>query len=280
MVHGSGSAIREGAVPFEPMIEIFLRNGYAVFSWDKPGSGKSKGQFDGNRQLSQRADILLDGINSLSEIPDINPTEIGLWGISQAGWIMPLVLEKSDIVDFIIVVSGGGEDSIEQMAYQVGQRVLCEGGSIEQAVTIEEYWPKFAKAIEYSAYREAAEILLSTPGVSDYTGLKLVEEEDWKPRSRNNDAFIDPMNIIEHVRIPVLAFFGELDKNIDPVQGAEAYEEALLKAGNRDYQVITIAGVNHVMMSAKTGCISEEDGREFIPEYLVTLETWLQHLPR
>jgi hypothetical protein len=28
-----------------PLIEIFLRTGYAVFSWDKPGSGESTGKF-------------------------------------------------------------------------------------------------------------------------------------------------------------------------------------------------------------------------------------------
>jgi pimeloyl-ACP methyl ester carboxylesterase len=262
------------------MIEIFLRNGYAVFSWDKPGSGESTGQFDGGKQLSQRADILAAGISALSEIPDINPVGIGLWGISQAGWVMPPAIDMSENVDFMIVVSGGGEDSIEQMAYQIGQKVICEGGSAEQAVTVEEYWPKSAKATEYSDYREAIEILFTIPGVSDYTGLKLVDEEDWKPRSSDGDAFINPMNTIEHFRIPVLAFFGELDKNIDPVQGAKAYEEALRKAGNLDYRVITIPGVNHVMMSANTGCIGEEDGREFIPEYLVTLETWLRHLSK
>ena len=45
MAHGSGSAIRYGAVPFEPLIEIFLRNGFAVLSWDKPGNGESRGMY-------------------------------------------------------------------------------------------------------------------------------------------------------------------------------------------------------------------------------------------
>ena len=92
------------------------------------------------------------------------------------------------------------------------------------------------------------------------------------------DAFFDPMEIIERTTIPVLAFFGELDKNIDPVQGAQAYEAALQTAGNQDYQVEVIPDVAHVLMPAKTGCIGESGGQEYALEYLKTLESWLQHL--
>jgi pimeloyl-ACP methyl ester carboxylesterase len=264
MVHGSGNATRNGAVPFTPMIEIFLRNGYAVFSWDKPGSGKSTGQLDGEYELTQRATILADGIKVLVDHPAIDPARIGLWGLSQAGWVMPLALELTGDADFMIVVSGGAEDSIEQMAFQVGQQAIKSGGSVEQAALVEEYWPRIAKANEYSEYRQAVEILLEIPGVKNYTGLELAEEDNWKPWPRDIDAFIDPIEVIEHTTIPVLAFFGELDKNIDPVQGAEAYESALQKAGNKDYQIEFLPDVAHVFVSR--------------PEYLETLEVWLQHL--
>ena len=74
------------------------------------------------------------------------------------------------------------------------------------------------------------------------------------------------MEVIEHTTIPVLAFYGELDRNIDPVQGAEAYEAALQTAGNQDYQIEVLPGVGHVFVTRS--------------EYLRTLEAWLQHLPQ
>ena len=86
----------------------------------------------------------------------------------------------------------------------------------------------------------------------------------WKPWPREIDAFIDPMEIIEHTTIPVLAFFGELDKNIDPVQGADAYETALQKAGNQDYEIVFIPSAAHVFV--------------YSPRYLEALEAWIQHL--
>jgi hypothetical protein len=283
MLHGDGAATRNGAVPFEPMIEIFLRNGYAVFSWDKPGTGESKGEFNRDGYwdvLTRRAEILADGIDVLVEHPEIDADRIGLWGISQAGWVMPKALELSDHVAFMIVVSGGAEASPEQMAYLIGQKLDCGGGTPEQAALVEQYWAQAFSATSYDEYREAVEILLEIPQFNLHTGvnLELAAEEGWQAEPRERDRFFDPMEVIEHTTIPMLVFFGELDKNIDPVQGAEAYEAALQQAGNQDYQIVVIAGAAHILTPARTGCIGESLGMNYALEYLETMEAWLQDL--
>ena len=276
MVHGSGSATRNGAVQFSPLIEIFLSNGFAVFSWDKPGSGSSTGEF--NNELSQRAEILADGVEVLAEHPSLDQDQIGLWGISQAGWVMPLAIEESERIAFMIVVSGGGEDSIEQLAYQFGQRVACAGGSQEQAQLVERSWSQKCKAESYGDYEEAMEVLLDFSALKNYMESEITEEKDWKPWPRHWDSFIDPMDVIEHTTIPMLVFFGELDKNIDPVQGPEAYQAALEKAGNQDYQIEVIPGVSHVLTPAGTGCLDEIWSSSYAPEFLEIMDTWLQEL--
>jgi pimeloyl-ACP methyl ester carboxylesterase len=264
MVHGDGPASRHGAVPFGPTIGILQRNGYAVFSWDKPGSGASTGEFDGEHILTQRATILADGIEILAQHPAIDATRIGLWGISQAGWVMPLALDLRDDVAFMIVVSGGGEDSIEQLAYRLGQQLVSVGASQEDVVLFERYCALGLKATSYDEYREAMEILLQIPGAVEQFGFEMAEEDEWQPWRREIDSFIDPMETIERTTIPVLAFFGELDKDVDPVQGAEAYEAALQTAGNLDYQIEFLSDVGHVLVSD--------------PRYLRTLEEWVQRL--
>jgi pimeloyl-ACP methyl ester carboxylesterase len=284
MVHGDGPVTREGyPATFPPVIEIFLRNGYAVFSWDKPGSGESKGKFNRKGEwdvLSRRAEILIDGIETLIEHPNIDPDQIGLWGISQAGWVMPMALDSTEDVAFMIVVSGGGEASPEQMAYFLSQKFACGGGSVKQAALVEQYWAQFKNAANYDDYREAMDILSGIPQFEDYTEitLNITEENDWKPKPLDTDTFYNPMNVLEGTTIPVLAFFGELDKNIDPVQGRDAYEAALQKAGNQDYLVVYIPGVAHPLVPAETGCLNEDWGSEVVPEYLETMEQWLQEL--
>ena len=278
MVHGSGNATRHGAVPFEPLIEIFLRQGFAVFSWDKPGNGESKGEFESGYTLTDRAEIIVEAVKLLSNNSSILASTIGLWGISQAGWVMPIALNKTSNISFMIVVSGGGEDSIEQYAYLVSQVVACNDGTKEQVETTDFYWSQMIKATEYGVYKEAADILVDMPGVYEYTGLIVSEENQWNPWPRDIDAFFDPMDVIKHTTIPMLIFFGELDKNIDPIQGAHAYETALQEADNTSYIIKVIPDVGHILTPTITGCFSESVSNEYAQEYLDTMEDWLDGL--
>jgi pimeloyl-ACP methyl ester carboxylesterase len=278
MVHGSGSATRNGSVPFEPLIEIFLRNGYAVLSWDKPGSGESTGEFRSGYTVTDRAKIIVSAIEVMLDNPSIDHSTIGLWGISQAGWVMPKALDMTSNIAFIIVVSGGGEDGIEQYAYQMGQVAACAGETKENIEKVEKYWSQMAKASNFGEYKEAADILVTIPSIVANTGFEVSEENDWNPWPREIDAFFDPMDIIRRTTIPMLVFFGELDKNIDPVQGALAYDTALDQAGNTDYMIKVIQGVGHVLTPATTGCLSEPVSSEYVPEYLDTMDDWLQNL--
>jgi hypothetical protein len=262
LVHGDGPATRRTGTSSGPTTEVFVQNGYAVFSWDKPGSGESTGQI--NNALTERAEILADGIAVLAEHPKIDPGRIGLWGISQAGWVMPLALELRDDVAFMIVVSGGAEDSIEQGAYMVSQQVLADGGTEEQAALVERYGAQQRKATDYDEYRKAVEVLMGIPQVQSRHSLEITEEKQWKPVSRDWDLFIDPMDIIEHTIIPVLAIFGEWDRIVDPVQGAEAYKVALQAAGNQDYQIEVLPRATHNFENS--------------PKYQEILESWIQHL--
>jgi pimeloyl-ACP methyl ester carboxylesterase len=262
LVHGDGPATRRTGSSTGPTTKAFVRNGYAVFSWDKPGSGESTGRI--NDALTQRAEILADGIQVLAEHPKIDPGRIGVWGISQAGWVMPLALELRDDVAFMIVVSGSGEDGIEQGAYMVAQQVLGGGGTQEQAALVERYWAQQRKATDYDEYREAMEVLMDVPQVQSRYNLEITEEKRWKPVPRDFDIFIDAMDIIEHTTIPVLAIFGERDKIVDPVQGAEAYGVALQAAGNQDYRIEVLPGAAHNL--------------ERMSKYQEVLESWIQHL--
>lgn len=116
---GGGAGSRLGArVPIQHADIGLVRNafvdaGYAVLVWDKPGSGDSTGEFDGEQTLTQRAEILVDAIEWLMDESTIDESRLGVWGLSQAGWVMPLALTMTDDISFMIVVSGGAEDYVQ-----------------------------------------------------------------------------------------------------------------------------------------------------------------------
>ena len=276
VVHGSGPQTRYSTPGRGYIVERFGSAGYAVLTWDKPGTGSSTGSFDEGETLRQRAQILADGVEFLTGHPAIDPTQIGLWGISQAGWVMPLALELTDDVEFMIVVSGGGEDSIEQLGYRIGAELVCGGLPPEQGELVARYGPQAAKGTTYREYVEAMEILLDIPGMDQYVGPGMSSEEDWQPWPPEIDAYVDPMDIIEDTTIPILAVFGELDKSVDPLQGAAAYEEALQK-GNPHSHVELIPGVGHTLQRQSTGCAGDPPGG-YADRYIELIDEWLEML--
>jgi pimeloyl-ACP methyl ester carboxylesterase len=272
IVSGSGGQTRTSTPGYSTLLSKFGDAGYAVFSWDKPGSGDSTGEFESGQTLRQRAAILVEAIDTVGRHDAIDAGRIGLWGLSQAGWVMPLALEQTDRVAFMISVSGGGEDSIEQGAYQLGMNVLCAGGTPEDAETVGTYGAQAAKGTTYELYVEAMETLQRVDGLEQFMSVDINDEDDWQPWPPEIDAYEDPIDVIEHTTIPVLAIFGENDRSIDPVQGAAAYERALAAAGNESSRVELIPGVGHTMQNLPTPCSGTGTTSS---RYLDLLDEWI-----
>ncbi len=72
-------------------MERMLRAGYAVFSWDNPGTGESTGMTTTRYRITQQQAQIVSGRDqgherSLRHLP---PNRIGLWGVSMGGYVMP-----------------------------------------------------------------------------------------------------------------------------------------------------------------------------------------------
>jgi pimeloyl-ACP methyl ester carboxylesterase len=189
---------------------------------------------------------------------------------------MPKALESTDEVAFMISVSGGAEDTIEQTTYQVSQQLVCRGGTIEDARIVEEVGAKVFKATSYEEYRAAAELVYAVPDIQLVYPFEIAGEEEWSPPSPDVDveSYYDPMTVVRGLSIPVFAVYGELDKNIDPVQGAEAYAAAFAAGGHELSEVELIPGVGHTMQEQETGCMGEPGG-SVSDRYRELLDKWI-----
>jgi dienelactone hydrolase len=110
MGHGSGTVTRhQGSFLARRLVDA----GFAVLRYDKRGVGDSGGVYEiaGNVANSERvfpilAGDLLAGVQFLKTRSDVDPARIGLFGVSQAGWIIPLAASRSPDVKFMILVVG------------------------------------------------------------------------------------------------------------------------------------------------------------------------------
>ena len=86
-------------------------NGIAVYSFDKRGTGNSGGvcNIDNNTSPENLALLTGDVVAALATIEDnraVDPSRLGLWGLSQAGWTSPLAAKDYPDLAFMVTVSG------------------------------------------------------------------------------------------------------------------------------------------------------------------------------
>ena len=116
-VHGSGETARLG---YGNLVEPFLRAGMAFFSYDKRGTGESEGECcpgDLGHFNLLAADV--DGaVAALRRSREIDPKRIGLFGISQAGWVAPLAAARSHgRIAFLALVTAAATSTGEEALY-------------------------------------------------------------------------------------------------------------------------------------------------------------------
>ena len=122
IVHGSGQTARDLAFAQE-----LAQRGVATLTYDKRGAGKSGGVYVGPEVGTNNVDtanlelVANDAVAATSEVSrriSSPPTPIGLIGMSQAGWVIPLAAVRSPDVKFMVIWSGPLVTTLEQLRFQ------------------------------------------------------------------------------------------------------------------------------------------------------------------
>ncbi len=169
--------------------------------------------------------------------------------------------------------------------------MVCAGHPKENAKQLEQDIRAFTLARTYEEYVRYKTPLTELPSfrAMERFGqrIEVGPEEDWHPADPAREYYgYDPMRVIERTAIPILAFFGGRDTQVDPAQGTQAYRAALARAGNPHSRVELVPGTDHNILISETGCIAErsrrsrEGWRNYPTEYLDTIEEWLRALRR
>src|SRR5271155_1435310 len=130
LFHGSGPQSRDLFTA-----RWFAEQGFAALAYDKRGVGQSGGDFRSG-PFMELCDDGLAAIAYLKSRKEIDPKRIGVWGLSQGGWLGPLAASRSPDVAFVIAVSGPGVSPGEQMIVYYANELRAQGspeGEIQQA---------------------------------------------------------------------------------------------------------------------------------------------------
>src|SRR5437870_3259745 len=123
LVHGSGAENREYMLPWA---RFLIRHGMAILGYDKRGVGGSTGDWN-TASFDDLAGDVVAAFEYLKTRSDIDPAHIGVLGISQAGWIMPLAAVRAKDLGFLISISGAGVPAAETTIDQAQNEMMMTG---------------------------------------------------------------------------------------------------------------------------------------------------------
>lgn len=253
-LHGAGEGTRDSP-SYSHLHELLPAAGIGVVTFDRRGEGQSTGDVTRGRFQLQVED-------ALAVMNAIDAKRIGLWGISQGGWIGPLAAAASDEVAFLVLVASTGVTPSEQMLYAVERQLLLGGYGqdvVDRALDLRRRFDDWAhRAPPARDEQLAAELLagIDEPwwpqvwlptGLLDDEGRRLwIEEMDFDPRP-----------VFARVRVPTLLFYGDAD-SWTPVEPSVAAWRA---ARGDEVEIVVIPGAEHDLTMPDGKFAAEYDRR-------------------
>jgi fermentation-respiration switch protein FrsA (DUF1100 family) len=294
MVTGSGPQDRDESIfdhkIFLVIADYLTRNGIAVLRFDDRGVAKSKGNFSSATSIDFASDALA-GVQYLKSRKEVIANKVGVVGHSEGGLIAPMIASQSNEVNYIVMLAGPGLRGDKVIIKQIGLIMKANGKTdteTKKEVDERERYintvvnePDSAKA--YDQMKKIFDDKINTLSDADKkkpeNSDKIFEAQAKAMLSPWFRFFLkyDPAPALENVTIPVLALNGEKDIQVEPKENLATIESALKTAGNTNYKIVELPGLNHAFQHCKT-CAETEYGQleeTFAPEALKIIGDWI-----
>ena len=280
LFHGSGPQRRDLFTA-----RWFATQGIAALAYDKRGVGESQGDF----RAVPFMDLCDDGLAAIAYLKGrkkVDAKRMGVWGLSQGGWLGPLAASRSAEVAFVIAVSGPGVSPGEQMivyyANELRDQGVAETEVREMSAVRRDIWTYMETGQGFEKTSAELEQARTKPWFArakaqqdDSFGPLPPPEQLSKPVGRSllwfqHEAIYDPVPALRALRVPALFLFGDKDRLI-PVPESIAVLRSVQADGPRhDFTIREFPDDDHGMYLTTNGGIGGLD-----PEYLKAMRDWL-----
>lgn len=272
-IHGYGPSDVRGWNSYADLRQRFNEIGIATAVWDKPGQGLSEGEFDINQSVYSSAQEVVDAASFLRDSNAPGADNIGIWGVSRAGWIAPIAMSQDAELEFWVSVSGTTAE--DNFAYLLLSNLPHEGGTQEISEQLADEWRAgcelFRTGASFDQYQSATVALRANEYIKGMRG-------EWQTQAQyeaqqqsceegvcaNIDqdmcsyVFIPDFDVmLGSLEVDVLAIFGEKDLNVDWRKTRDFYQATLADNPEASLAIKAFAGADHNLNLAETGSIRE-----------------------
>jgi len=274
VLHAANGGMRQH--PFYQHLATALpARGIAVLIYDRRGSGQSAGDFQ-TADFEDLAGDAVAAIDYLCSRSEVDGERVGLYGISQGGWIAPIAAIQRPQVACQVIVSGCGVSPAQQMDYGASYTLRAAGYSediVARALALR------GRVNEYYRGHLSSEVI--------HADLDQVRTEPWVqsaylPTSEELPTVVahdkwyyemdfDPLPVWHSVRQPTLFLFAADDRWV-PIEASLAnFRAATTQLAEAAF--VRIEGTDHLMY--ELGHSAAHVSSRYIEVLLDWLAKWL-----
>jgi pimeloyl-ACP methyl ester carboxylesterase len=246
LIGGSGPTDRDETVAGIPIFGQIARElvnaGFVVVRYDKRGVGQSGGRGE-SATIADYAEDARWVLNWLEDQKGIDKERIGLVGHSEGALAAMLLAarERGKVKAIALLAApstNGSTVVLEQQKHILSKMPIEDAERAEKVALQEKINNAVIKGTGWNDIPEAARRVADTPWFYSFLTF-------------------DPRRAMNDTRQPILIVHGELDTQVMPYHADRLAELARARRTKAAVDVVKVAGVNHLLVPAKTGDVSE-----------------------
>ena len=241
LIGGTGSDDRDGTAFNVPVLAnvagAVSRAGFLAVRYDKRGYGQSGGRRE-SATITDLAEDVRAILKWVSDRKDVDSKRIAVIGHAEGAWVAMLAAARDKRITALICIDApsttGADLALEQQQHTLDR---LKASPTERAQKID-----LQKKVQ-------AAVLTGKGWETVPADLRKQADTPWT----HSVLSFDPARVIEDVRQPMLFIHAELDRQI-PVSHVERLVDLARKESkSKTVDVVTVRGVNHLLVPAITG---------------------------
>ncbi|WP_419317560.1 alpha/beta hydrolase family protein [Caulobacter sp. ErkDOM-E] len=279
VTHGASSPLRSSPL-YRHLLEMLPPLGIAVFVYDRRGSGRSGGDLK-TSDYAMLADDAIAALRRVKTDPRIDARRVGLWGLSQGGWVSLLAAARAPAEPaFVVSISAPVVTADVQMNFFSANALRVNGypqSEIDEMLAARKAVDDYMRGTgDRADAQRRVDAIKTRPWFNlIYMGKTVGPRETsrWRKEIEN-----DPLKSLEGGKAPTLMLFGAADPGVPVAASIASLRERQAQLSNVEAAVV--ARADHSMQLSvspkdQMDPARADDGAPESPEYFGRLAAWL-----
>lgn len=276
VLHGAGAGNQDDPL-YMHLARAMNEIGVAVFVYDRRRARIHPGYM----ALARDA---LSAVHMLKKRDDVDDATIGLWGVSQGGWVAPAAfVQCAGDIAFLVLVSSSGVGPAQQMVHAVSNVLRSAGydaAVVTKAVQLRELVHRYYRG---EVARDVAQAQIDQHKNEPWFAHLYVGEtlpHDVTRTGWYHETQFEPRPVFRQITAPLLLLYGEDDPWIPVEESIAIWRDALREAGNDKVEIHRVPRTGHSMLVDEPPILNDGDAQnlEFSRTYTRLMQDFVRRI--